>query len=542
MASNGQPITVTGGTGGIAANLDDMRTESRALEAMTGLLLDRAKSAAGIAVDPNLLSSAILSPVTAAEAESTIVFATGQLALFATEAGVSAVFLGGAVTAYETADKALAALANLEKNAVTFTAGALAIPLVIGAGLLVLDDVAATYIAGYGGELIGAVGHGVQNIVDDPSLIWKDGGPFSALVLATASSFDAADAQRAVNENLKAQLQELNVIAGNNAWIVDLIADGAPGLITGLTLPAVLLLGPGVYVGLSGMPWPPTSYEQSLQAIIGAGNKFGLLDDGPPITKSDLMGPHSHPPLPPIPGSEKLPSVTSLSGLLENSAQIDNEDFLKGEKDSFARIRITKMDGEPPHYIVQIPSTQSWAAAAGSTPNDLTSDIHAMLAKQTALASAVKAAMEKANIRSIDPVMLEGFSLGGITAGQMAADPSLHYNITHVVTAGSPIANFDIPSNVRVMSLEFNQDPVARLDGHSNPGSANWTTIHADAPYIAGDKSASPGIAAAHDANRYAVLAGEVDQSDDASVDAWRDSAKGFFGGGTATDYGAMRG
>ena len=542
MASNGQPITVTGGTGGIAANLDDMRTESRALEAMTGLLLDRAKSAAGIAVDPNLLSSAILSPVTAAEAESTIVFATGQLVLFATEAGVSAVFLGGAVTAYETADKALAALANLEKNAVTFTAGALAIPLVIGAGLLVLDDVAATYIAGYGGELIGAVGHGVQNIVDDPSLIWKDGGPFSALVLATASSFDAADAQRAVNENLKAQLQELNVIAGNNAWIVDLIADGAPGLITGLTLPAVLLLGPGVYVGLSGMPWPPTSYEQSLQAIIGAGNKFGLLDDGPPITKSDLMGPHSHPPLPPIPGSEKLPSVTSLSGLLENSAQIDNEDFLKGEKDSFARIRITKMDGEPPHYIVQIPSTQSWAAAAGSTPNDLTSDIHAMLAKQTALASAVKAAMEKANIRSIDPVMLEGFSLGGITAGQMAADPSLHYNITHVVTAGSPIANFDIPSNVRVMSLEFNQDPVARLDGHSNPGSANWTTIHADAPYIAGDKSASPGIAAAHDANRYAVLAGEVDRSDDASVDAWRDSAKGFFGGGTATDYGAMRG
>lgn len=542
MASNGQPITVTGGTGGIAANLDDMRTESRALEAMTGLLLDRAKSAAGIAVDPNLLSSAILSPVTAAEAESTIVFATGQLVLFATEAGVSAVFLGGAVSAYETADKALAALANLEKNAVTFTAGALAIPLVIGAGLLVLDDVAATYIAGYGGELIGAVGHGVQNIVDDPSLIWKDGGPFSALVLATASSFDAADAQRAVNENLKAQLQELNVIAGNNAWIVDLIADGAPGLITGLTLPAVLLLGPGVYVGLSGMPWPPTSYEQSLQAIIGAGNKFGLLDDGPPITKSDLMGPHSHPPLPPIPGSEKLPSVTSLSGLLENSAQIDNEDFLKGEKDSFARIRITKMDGEPPHYIVQIPSTQSWAAAAGLTPNDLTSDIHAMLAKQTALASAVKAAMEKANIRSIDPVMLEGFSLGGITAGQMAADPSLHYNITHVVTAGSPIANFDIPPSVRVMSLEFNQDPVARLDGHSNPGSANWTTIHADAPYIAGDKSASPGIAAAHDANRYAVLAGEVDQSDDASVDAWRDSAKGFFGGGTATDYGAMRG
>ena len=204
------------------------------------------------------------------------------------------------------------------------------------------------------------MGHGVQNIVNDPSLIGKDGGPFSALVLATASSFDAADASRVVNENLKAPLQELNVIAGNIAWIVDLIADGAPGLITGLTIAAVLLLGPDVHVGLSGMPWPPTSYEQSLQAIISAGNKISLLDDGPPITQSDLMGPDSDPLLPPIPGSEKLPSATSLSGLLENSAQIDNEDFLNGEKDSFARIRITKMDGEPPHYIVQIPSTQSW--------------------------------------------------------------------------------------------------------------------------------------------------------------------------------------
>ena len=116
-----------------------------------------------------------------------------------------------------------------------------------------------------------------------------------------------------------------------------------------------------------------------------------------------------------------------------------------------------------------------------------------MLAQQTALASAVKAAMEKPNICSIDPVMFEGFSLAGITAGQMAAEQSFRYTITHVVTAGSPIANFDIPPSGQIISLEFNQDPVARLDGYLNLGSANWTTRHADARYSAGDKSASPG-------------------------------------------------
>jgi len=151
--------------------------------------------------------------------------------------------------------------------------------------------------------------------------------------------------------------------------------------------------------------------------------------------------------------------------------------------------------------------------------------------------------MKKEGISSTDPVMLEGFSLGGITAGSMAADPNLHFNITHVVTAGAPIANFDIPHSVQVMSLEHNEDPVARLDGTANPDRSNWTTVHADAPLLASDNNVAPGIAAAHNADRYAKTAASASVLGNASVDAWQDSAKDFFtGNGTVTDYGAQRG
>jgi hypothetical protein len=359
----------------------------------------------------------------------------------------------------------------------------------------------------------------------------------AALALNTAASFSSAEAQAATNALLAGQLQQLNVLAGNSG-VVDLIARGAPGLMIGLTLPFAVLLGPSkgqaALTALTGVPWPPTSYEQAVQAIIGAGNKQGMLDDGRKLTESDLFTP------PTIPG---VPAVAphNVSELFSGSSQIDLFDSLDGKDDSFARIRITTVPGNPPHYVVQIPSTQSWDLKAGSTPNDVTADTQAMLGRQTALSSAVDAAMQKAGIKSTDPVMLEGFSLGGITAGQMAADPSLHYNITHVVTGGAPIANFDIPSTTKVLAFEYNQDPVAQLDGHANPSSANFTTVKADAPLLAKEHEA-PGILRAHNADRYAKTAAQAMRLGNPSVDGFGSSASGFFeNGGTTTDYGARR-
>ncbi|WP_165787888.1 MULTISPECIES: hypothetical protein [Cryobacterium] len=523
-------FTVSGGAGGIGANLDDMRTESGHLAAMAQQLVDQALTAAGIAVDGDLLASAVLSPITAAAAEQQIVFATGQMLLFATEAGVTAVFLAGAVDAYEAVDRSLSILADAAANTTTFFIGVMAVPLAVGLAAVAAADVALVYVAGYGGEALESLGEGLNETLADPWKLALPGVFLGSLAVNTVDAYDSDEAQETVAGTLADQLAQLNELAGENAWAVDLIAQGAPGLLAGLTLPLALVLGPVrtrlALTALTGVPWPPTSYEQALQAIIGGGNKAGLFEDGPLLTRDDLINP------PEIIGPD-VATPTSLEGLFAGSAQIDKYDTsATGDEDALARIRITEVPGNPPSFIVQVPSTQVWDPAAGSTPNDVTADTHAMLAQQTALSSAVDAAMREAGITNENPVMIQGFSLGGIVAGQMAADPSLNYNFTHVVTGGSPVANFDIPSDVQVLSLEFDEDPVAKLDGHNNPDAANWTTVQAPAPSLPGDNGVPVGIAGeqgAHNAERYAITAGEVEGSSDPSIAAWTDSAAGYF-------------
>lgn len=57
----------------------------------------------------------------------------------------------------------------------------------------------------------------------------------------------------------------------------------------------------------------------------------------------------------------------------------------------------------------------------------------------------VQEAMKQAGIKSNEPVALIGHSQGGIVAATIASDLKDDYDIEHVVTAGSPVANHPIP-------------------------------------------------------------------------------------------------
>ncbi len=96
----------------------------------------------------------------------------------------------------------------------------------------------------------------------------------------------------------------------------------------------------------------------------------------------------------------------------------------------------------------------------------------------------VISAMKKAGIQKNDPVALIGHSQGGIVAAAIASDYSKEYNIQHVVTAGSPIANHNIPEKTWVTSIEMEDELVANLDGKSNPSRSNWVTIRAKATHF----------------------------------------------------------
>ncbi len=110
-------------------------------------------------------------------------------------------------------------------------------------------------------------------------------------------------------------------------------------------------------------------------------------------------------------------------------------------------------------------------------PNDVTSDVYAMrYSHQIALANAVLDAVVQAKIptgEGAPPVMVTGFSLGGITAGAIAAHPG-PYNIQQVVPAGSAIGTMPISPTIHVVAVEGSQDLVPTLVGATNP--KTWTT------------------------------------------------------------------
>ena len=65
--------------------------------------------------------------------------------------------------------------------------------------------------------------------------------------------------------------------------------------------------------------------------------------------------------------------------------------------------------------------------------------------------------MKQAGIQPDDPVEIVGHSQGGIIAAAAATDFQDKYDIQHIATLGSPIANFEIPEKTRVTAIEMDR-------------------------------------------------------------------------------------
>jgi hypothetical protein len=136
-------------------------------------------------------------------------------------------------------------------------------------------------------------------------------------------------------------------------------------------------------------------------------------------------------------------------------------------------------------WVVVVPGTQDWSPHPGANPFDLTTDVRAVTGDATLAAAGVAAALEVARSRAgaratdADPVLLVGHSQGGILAAALASDPAFtrRHRVTHVVTSGSPVGLFPVPSTTRVLSVERGDDPVPRLDLTPNPARPSWVTV-----------------------------------------------------------------
>ena len=190
---------------------------------------------------------------------------------------------------------------------------------------------------------------------------------------------------------------------------------------------------------------------------------------------------------------------------------------------------VTQPDGSRA-YIVDIPGTSDWnvmpdPVQENPETSDLGTNLRVLAGQSTAREQAISDALHLAGADSQAPVMLVGHSQGGMVAAQAAADSgtsAFDYNVTHVLTAGSPIARADIPDDVQVLALENEGDVVPHLDAADNPDSANITTVTFDAQHH--------DVGMNHDPGRSYVPAAEaLDGSTDPSVQAYRDSAGAFL-------------
>jgi hypothetical protein len=106
-------------------------------------------------------------------------------------------------------------------------------------------------------------------------------------------------------------------------------------------------------------------------------------------------------------------------------------------------------------------------------------------------------------------------------AEQYAKDNA--FNVTHVVTAGSPTARMPVPAAVSVLALENRYDLVPQLDGRPPPDQHNRITVMLDA------QSHDVGLNHAI-SSTYLPGARAVDGDlTDPSLRAWRAGAEAFL-------------
>ncbi len=163
------------------------------------------------------------------------------------------------------------------------------------------------------------------------------------------------------------------------------------------------------------------------------------------------------------------------------------------------------------HWIVQLPSTKSWNPRAGTAPNDLTADLVIGAEREATITRAALETMRAAGIAPDEPVLLTGFSLGGMVAAQVALRArTAGFTVTHLVVAGAPLGRIPVPEDIRVLALEHVLDIVPRIDARENPvrteAAGLFLTVKAGPPLPVGFR-----LGALHQSTAYADTAALIE-------------------------------
>jgi hypothetical protein len=460
MTSDRAPIThVTGGSVGMAATYAHIRTLATTYDRAGDRMRGWAATGGRVLANGDLLESAVLSPVTFAEAEERVLAATtgthGVLvASFLYE--TDAVLIRATVTAFIECDRlvhgSLQALDYLVGRTIGFALGAGA-PEIVVAALLTGTSLYEIY----------------QHLPPALQQRLRDGG-------GRASD----DLQEWLDEHPEA---------------VQHLVNGAGGLLDGLW--------DGLTPGLPGGPFGLPSFNPTTQDA--AGLLAGLYghEGTPTVThRGDLS----------VPLGGVQPG--SLQAVIHHLAQTNDLSPASkpGDQGTIEVQTIREPDGTV-RYIVYLPGTDDLSTTPMSQDadvRDMATNFNLISNHDTTYEEGIRQAMTQAGIQPGDPVMLAGHSQGGMEAAAMLSHGT-QFNITNVVTAGAPTSQVDgFPDGSHVLSLENKGDIVPLLDGADNPDSTQQVTVQFD------DHETS--VAGNHDLSHYADGAWSADNSDNASI------------------------
>jgi len=414
-------LDVTGGSHGMTVASEHALDLADAYGHAGDLMRHWAARDGRVLLDADLLESAVLSPLTFAEAEAAVLDATSGpdgVLVASVVWETDAVTIRVAVRATQLTDELVArALDRLDHDlgyvtgyAVTIALPELALPLLVTGGTvaLVWSQLPDTTKVALEGETVDEV---QEWLVEHPRLV-----------------------QHAVN--------------------------GSGGLLEGLWdgLSPVGPFGPG-------LDTPDTESAASVLA--------GLYADGQPVTTPTGLT---------VAGGEVRPA--DLSGLLRHLAAV-NDLSAPGHPQNNGTVEIqtiTSADGSVRH-IVYLPGTDDLTTTPWGQDGDvrdLGTNLLLVSGQDNAYQQGILDAMGQAGIRPGQPVALVGHSQGGMEAAAILAHGS-PYTVTTVVTAGAPTAHLDgFPPGSHVLSLENHGDVVPLLDGGDNADSAEQVTVRFD--------------------------------------------------------------
>ena len=170
-----------------------------------------------------------------------------------------------------------------------------------------------------------------------------------------------------------------------------------------------------------------TGVSSSANTVVALGREFGLFEKSGVTVRKTSSFEYSAPP-------------TSLTARAESFPLPDSDP--NGEQ-----IRIDRYveAGKPDWFDVYIAGTVTFNPVTAKQPFDLASDLSGVGQQSTASYEAVVRAMNQAGITAHSPVVVNGYSQGGLLASMVAA--SGHYNVRGVVTFGAPSSQVHIPAS-----------------------------------------------------------------------------------------------